>query len=427
MHELYIVTVVVGVDRLRSRKIEDIVDNYGDNVAVAPYIVGLVDNVPLRERIVELLGQGRACRGMSRSVVVVEHELHVDLVPHKSEPLVLIALYRLFRVAPERSAERRRHIYIVNIVPEAVQPVSGGMLRGRCRQLADCGQKVFVLDIALVAVVEVVPRSVDEVPVIAYLYGIPRVTESRARGQLRRDSDLIHEHCVEIGVALADRHAVLEHTVCGELLAVGTRHLTQHSGIVIVEVRGDVLVEVERLLLVRPARLHGSGDVVKHSLVFGAFRLILAVLKAVVYLDSVCHRIITYRIIERTYADLEAAAHVVVYRDEGINIIVCHVKSRSTVADQRLMCRNSTVGSLRSLGALLGCQSTNSPDEGEVGHLGRLGGAGHRSRQRHFHRGDTYRRGSSRQFFQRFCHFHAFHPFSTSGAIQHFQHKIVPI
>ena len=49
MHELYIVTVVVGVDRLWSRKIEDIADNYGDNVAVAPYIVGLVDNVPLRE------------------------------------------------------------------------------------------------------------------------------------------------------------------------------------------------------------------------------------------------------------------------------------------------------------------------------------------------------------------------------------------
>ena len=281
--ELDVLPVVIGIDSLRSREIEDIVHNHGNVVAYAPRIAGLVGDVPLRQSGVQLIRERRTCRRMSRFVVVIERELHIVALACHGEPLVLIALYRLFDVPPEGCAERSRNSGAVNLVLEAVEPVRGIVRRGRARELVPRHQEVIVRDKALVAVVEVVPCDVRVVPVAVYHYGIPRVTHRIARDELCGYADLIEQHGIQVGVALADRHSVFQHTVSRILLAVRARDIPEIRGIVVIKIGGDVLVEVKRLFLVRPARLDGSGDIVEHSLVFGTFLVVLAVLEAVFY------------------------------------------------------------------------------------------------------------------------------------------------
>ena len=93
-----------------------------------------------------------------------------------------------------------------------------------------------MLDIPLVTEIEVVPRCIDKIPVIAYLYSIPRVTHNRARDKLSRYAYFVEEHCVQVSIALADRHAVFQHTVCGELLVVRTLGLAIEEWVVVIEV-----------------------------------------------------------------------------------------------------------------------------------------------------------------------------------------------
>ena len=181
-------------------------------------------------------------------------------------------------------------------------------------------------------------------------------------------------------------------------------------------------MEIQCLFLVRPARLHGSCDFVEFRHIFRVFGVVLTVVETVVYLNGVIKRIERHRRVERYYAHVVTTQDIVIYIEECIGVLVCHIQSLRFVVDARLVSSDSKVGCLCRLCTLLSRERSDLSYKRKVRYILRVSCPCSRRHKRELHSSKTQCDCCRSHFFQTICLFHNFHPFSSVSPIQHFYH-----